>query len=221
MKTFEDFIKEHNIEKNNLNSEIFRTNKKKNFNISNIEENENISKEKNEKALNKLKKITENKNIEKDNEQEKYKNLEGFDEAKTKVLKYVLYKKRTEQEIRKKFSSIIDENLLEDVIQNLIDNGYINDNNYIERAVNEFIALKTLSKKEIRMKLYSKGINNDEIDTYFSNNMERLQEYELACAKKIIIKKKSQMEDEEIENFLYKKGYESENIKLAFEEIDN
>ena len=30
-----------------------------------------------------------------------------------------------------------------------------------------------------------------------------------------------QMEKEEIENFLYKKGYKTENIKKAFEEIEN
>jgi len=41
--------------------------------------------------------------------------IEEFDREKTKVLKYVLYKKRTEKEIRQKFSSSIDENLLEDV----------------------------------------------------------------------------------------------------------
>ena len=151
---------------------------------------------------------------------DKYNELEEFDVAKSKVLRYVLYKKRTEQEVRQKFSSMMDENLLEDVIQNLIDNGYISDEKYIERAVNEFLAIKTLSIKEIRMKLYAKGIDSDTIDTYFSNHQEQLEEYEIACAKKIIIKKRQQMEDEEIENFLYKKGYKQENIKLAFENVD-
>ena len=30
-------------------------------------------------------------------------NIEEFDEQKTKVLKYILFKKRTEQEVRNKF----------------------------------------------------------------------------------------------------------------------
>ena len=36
-------------------------------------------------------------------------NLEEFDNAKTKVLKYVLYKKRSEHEIRTKFALTIEE----------------------------------------------------------------------------------------------------------------
>ena len=44
--------------------------------------------------------------------------MKQIDSLKTKVLKYALYKKRTENEIREKFSEE-DENLLEDVIENL------------------------------------------------------------------------------------------------------
>ena len=63
--------------------------------------------------------------------------IEEYDKEKTKVLKYVIYKKRTEREIRTKFKSIIEENMLEDILDELKENGYISDENYIERAVNE------------------------------------------------------------------------------------
>lgn len=149
----------------------------------------------------------------------KYEQLQELDKIKTKVLKYILYKKRTEKEVRQKFSSMYDENTLEDVIQNLKDNGYINDEIYIERAVNEFMAINTLSTKEIRNKLYTKGVNSNLIDDYFSKHEGELEEYEIACAKKIMIKKQSQLENKEIEIFLYKKGYKSENVKQAFEEL--
>ena len=144
--------------------------------------------------------------------------LEKFDKVKTKLLKYILYKKRTEAEVRQKFSSSVEENLLEDVIENLKENGYINDENYIKRAVDEFLAINTLSRKEMRNKLYAKGIKSDMIDTYFSNHQEELEEYELHCAKKIILKKQSQMEQEQSEIYLYKKGYQSDIIKQAFQE---
>ena len=81
-------------------------------------------------------------------------NLELFDKLKTKVLKYVLYKKRTEKEVRQKFSSSdVNQNMLEDVIENLKENGCISDEKYIERAINEFLAINTLSLKEMRNKL--------------------------------------------------------------------
>lgn len=147
-------------------------------------------------------------------------NVEEFDKLKTKVLKYIIYKKRTEKEVRTKFSSSdVDQNMLEDVIENLKENGYINDENYIQRAINEFLAINTLSLKEMRNKLYAKGISSDIIDTYFSNHQDELEEYELNCAKKIAIKKQTLMEKEDIEAFLYRKGYSRENVKQAFEEI--
>lgn len=141
------------------------------------------------------------------------------DELKTKVLKYIVYKKRTEKEVRQKFSSSsVDQNLLDDVIDNLKENGYIDDDSYIQRAMNEFLAINTLSLKEIRNKLYAKGLERDIIDTYFSNHEEQLEEYEIACAKKIAMKKQTQMERQDIENFLYRKGYSKESIQEAFED---
>ena len=44
--------------------------------------------------------------------------LEELDNLKTKILKYVLYKKRTEKEIRQKFNSE-DEEMLNDAVSYL------------------------------------------------------------------------------------------------------
>ena len=76
--------------------------------------------------------------------------LEEFDEAKTRVLKYILYKKRTENEIKTKFGKTYQEELLEDVIEYLKEAGYINDDEYVLKTVNQICALKNLSIKEIR-----------------------------------------------------------------------
>lgn len=48
--------------------------------------------------------------------------IEEFDKVKTRVLKYVMYKKRTKAQIYLKFKSEIDEDLLEDVICDLEEN---------------------------------------------------------------------------------------------------
>lgn len=140
--------------------------------------------------------------------------IEEFDSAKTKVLKYICYKKRTEQEIKNKFSKIIEENLLEDVIEELKEIGYIDDANYIKRAVNEFMALNNMSIKEIKYKLLSKGIKSNTLDDYISENYDTLLEHEKESAKKIAIKK-SGLEKQEIKNYLMKKGYKEESIKEA------
>lgn len=143
-----------------------------------------------------------------------------YDKLKTKVLKYIMYKKRTEKEVIQKFESSIDEEILEDIIEELKENGYINDTNYIERAVNEFIVLKNMSIKEIKYKLFAKGLSNDIIDEYISNHIEHLIDYELQSIKNIFYKKQSSMEIEDIRAFLQKKGYMSDNIKEALSEVE-
>lgn len=143
--------------------------------------------------------------------------IEEFDLMKTKVLKYIMFKKRTEQEIRLKFK---DESLelLDEVIEELKEIGYIDDTNYVERAVNEFINLNNMSIKEITYKLMTKGIKKDIIDNYVRNNKEMLLNYEINSVKNIFIKKQNQMDEQEIINYLKKKGYLEETIKLARED---
>mgnify|MGYP005778167395 FL=1 len=135
-----------------------------------------------------------------------------FDKLKTQVLKYVLYKKRTEAEIRQKFSQS-EESMLDDVIQYLQENNYINDDIYIEKAINEFQKLKNMSIKEIEYKLLSKGITKDKIENYIYKHEEKLIEYELNSAQNLYIKKEKTMSKEDIILYLRKKGYTDETIR--------
>ena len=145
--------------------------------------------------------------------------LEEFDKLKTKVLKYILFKKRTENEVRQKFKSDEGE-MLNDVINELKELEYIDDAKYVEKAVKEYMNLKNMSIKEIEYKLIYKGIKKEIIDNYIYNNKENLIEYEIKSAKNIINKKANFMEKEEILNYLRKKRYIEENIKIAFQEIE-
>ena len=144
--------------------------------------------------------------------------IEEFDKLKTKVLKYILFKKRTENEIRQKFISDEGE-MLSDVIDELKEIGYINDEEYIKKTIKEYMNLKNLSIKEIEFKLISKGIKKDLIDNYIYENREDLLDYEIKSAKNIIIKKQNSQNKEEIKNYLIKKRYIEDSIKIAFGEI--
>ena len=143
--------------------------------------------------------------------------IEEFDKAKTKVMNYIMYKKRTEYEVRNKFNKTLEENLLNDIIEYVKEAGYLSDKQYIKRAIDEFKVLNNLSRKEIKYKLYSKGIENSLIEDYFSEAREELYEYELKSAKNIVIKKQNTMDEEEIMNYLRKKGYREDIIKQAIE----
>ena len=146
--------------------------------------------------------------------------IEEFDKEKIRVLKYILYKKRSESEVRKKFSTTIEENLLDDIIEYLKEANYINDKEYIEKTINNFMILKNLSVREIKYKLISKGLDKNDIEDYIYSNKEELEEYEIKSAENIIYKKSSSMEEEDIKQYLLKKGYKLENISAAIESFN-
>ena len=138
--------------------------------------------------------------------------IEEFDKQKSKVMNYIMYKKRTEKEVKNKFQSTCAEDLLCDIITYIKEAGYLNDNDYVQRAVNEFMALKNLSIKEIKYKLYSKGAAREAVEDYFYEHKEEIEEYERKSAYNIYVKKENTMEKEDIENYLKKKGYKQEII---------
>lgn len=144
--------------------------------------------------------------------------IEEFDKAKTKILRYILYKKRTENEVRTKFKNDINEELLEDAIEYLKENKYIDDEDYIKRIINNFKILKKMSIVELKYKLQAKGLDKNLIEDYIYQNKEDLTEYEINSAEKIILKK--EQEKTEIISYLMKKGYKRDNINKAFEKIE-
>ena len=137
-------------------------------------------------------------------------NIEEFDKQKTKVFKYIMYKKRTEQEIRNKFRGQILEEMLEEIIEYLKEANYINDYEFIEKQVREYMNLKTMSIKEIKYKLYAKGLDRKLIEKYIEKNYKQLKEYEEKCIEKIKQKKSATMQEQEIKQYLYRKGYKND-----------
>ena len=144
--------------------------------------------------------------------------VEEFDREKTRVLRYILYKKRTENEVRTKFGKTIEENMLDDIIDYLKEAGYINDKEYIRKTVNNFMVLKNLSIREVKYKLLTKGLSKNDVEDYIYENKEELEEYETKSAENLIYKKAASMEKDEIKQFLLKKGYKIENINKVMEE---
>lgn len=132
-----------------------------------------------------------------------------FDEEKTRVFKYITYKKRTEQEVRNKFRAQIEEKMLDEIIDYLKEAKYLDDYDFIERQVREYMNLKTMSITEIKYKLATKGIDRKLIEKYIEQNYDELQEYERKCIEKIKSKKAGTMEEQELQQYLYRKGYKT------------
>ena len=122
-------------------------------------------------------------------------------------MSYVLYKKRTEYEVRKKFCSTIEENMLDDIIEYIKEAGYINDAEYVKKLFNEYMNLKSMSIREIKNKIYAKGVYVDYIEDYISENREMLDEYELNSARKLYEKKIKLSEPKKVKVYLLNKGF--------------
>lgn len=139
-----------------------------------------------------------------------FEKMKEFDAQKTKVFKYITYKKRTEQEVRNKFRGQIDEDMLEEIIDYLKEAKYLDDYEFIEKQVREYMNLKTMSITEMKYKLATKGLDRKLIEKYIDNNYEELEKYEQRCIEKIKLKKAGTMDEQEIMQYLYRKGYKIE-----------
>ena len=144
--------------------------------------------------------------------------LERIEKLKNKVFKFIVYKKRTEKEVRDKFISEIDEDLLEDIIEYMKEQKYLDDEDYIDRFVKETMNLKNSSIKELTYKLAGKGVPSNIIDDYICKNYETMIEYEVRSAKTIYLKKKDKLEEDEIRTYLFKKGFSGDSISQGIEE---
>lgn len=143
--------------------------------------------------------------------------LERIEKLKNKVFKFIVYKKRTEQEVRNKFKSEIDEDLLEDIIEYMKEQKYLDDEDYVDRFVKETMNLKNTSIKDITYKLMGKGVSSNVIDDYICKNHETMIEYEVRSVRNVYLKKKDKIEENEIREYLFKKGFSPDSISLGIE----
>lgn len=136
-----------------------------------------------------------------------------------KLMKYVIFKRRTEKEVRQKCQKLqYTEEYIEEIIEYLTENNYINDKLYVEKYIQNTIRLKTSSVYEMKIDLLRRGIDEDYIEEYLDKNITELEEYEKESAIKLAKKKMDNSEIEKIKKYLLSKGYKYDSISLA---IDN
>lgn len=139
-----------------------------------------------------------------------------------KLMKYVVFKRRTESEMRMKCKKLgYNEEYIEEIIEYLKENEYINDSIYVEKYIKNVMRLKKSSIFEIRMDLLRRGINENLIENYVSHNEEELQEFENESALKIMEKKIKTEELEKIKRYLKNKGYSYSSISQSIDNLEN
>lgn len=135
-----------------------------------------------------------------------------------KIMHFVLFKRRTEQEVREKCKKLkYDEDKIDEIIEYLKETDYINDEVYIRKYINNAQKLKHLSKNEIRIDLIRRGIDTSIIELALEDDI--VQEFEFESTTYFVNKKLKAGDDvEKVKKYLLNKGYSYSNISKA---IDN
>ncbi len=139
-----------------------------------------------------------------------------------KLMKYVLFKKRTEKEVRQKCARLeYTDEYIDKVIEYLLENKYIDDVLYVEKHIKNIMALKISSVYEMRIDLLKRGVPQEYIDSYMNNHMEELNDFENESARKLAVKKSKNMDIEKIKRHMISKGYSYANIADAIDNLED
>lgn len=137
-----------------------------------------------------------------------------------KLMKYVVFKKRTEHEVRRKCATLnYTTDYIEEIIDYLKESEYINDKIYTQKYINNIIRIKNSSIYEMKIGLLRKGVDEDIIDEYINREYEELNNFELESLKNLINKKGTE-DIEKLKRYLRSKGYISSNINYVIDNLE-
>lgn len=154
------------------------------------------------------------------NELEKMKNTSAEDKAVYRVLDLIARRPRSEGEIRdylrrKKYQ---DEEIKK-IVNVLNKKGYINDEDFARRWVENRRLLKPISKRRLRLELKQKKVSEDII----SSVLEQDETDESQVLKELIAKKRRQsryQDDQKLMQFLIRQGFDYSDIKSTIKSDD-
>ena len=123
-----------------------------------------------------------------------------------KIMAYVLYKMRTCAETRRKCEMLkYEEDQIDEIIEYLKEAGYLDDEKYTKKYVENVMRLKKSSANGIKIDLYRKGIPEDIIDKYVDDRL--LDDFEEQCCMELALKKfKSTPDILKVRKFLIRQG---------------
>ncbi len=138
-----------------------------------------------------------------------------------KVMNYVLYKMRTVKETRDKMKRLkFEDNYIDEVIDYLIEAGYLDDKKYALKYVENVMRLKNASRNEIKIDLLRKGVDEDIIeDAVYTDEVFEFEER--SCD--IVASKKYKITPDvlKVKKYLVSKGYDYDVIAKAIDNLNS
>lgn len=137
-----------------------------------------------------------------------------------KVLNLLSYRLRSEWELRDYLRrKQAPEEIAAKILNKLSINGYVNDEQFAKRWVENRRLMKATSRRKLSMELKQKRIPSDIIDKVLADDKSEVDEREIL--KELIEKKKSRYPDRlKLMQYLARQGYNYDDIKSALQETD-
>ena len=136
-----------------------------------------------------------------------------------KLMRYVLFKKRTVKEVREKCRLLgFQDSYIDEIIEYLKENEYLDDEKYTMKYILNIVKLKKRSIQEIRFDLMRRGIEEQIIEKYITND---LYAFELKSAIELAKKKyKDCLDFIKVRKYLASKGYSREVINKSIDYLN-
>jgi len=146
------------------------------------------------------------------------KNCEEYLKARLCAFKFITFKRRTIKETENKLKSLeIKDEYIEDIINELIELEYLNDEKYIEKFVEKN---NKLSVTMIKLKLREKGISKGLIEQFFTkNNFEEIDKIIKLLKKRNFTFDLTIDEQNKIKVYLLRKGFNRSDIEKAIQKL--
>jgi regulatory protein len=107
---------------------------------------------------------------------------------------------------------------VEKILNKLSINGYVNDEQFAKRWVENRRLMKATSRRKLMMELKQKRIPNDIIDKVLADDKDQVNEREVL--KELIEKKRQRYPDHlKLMQYLARQGYNYDDIKSALSEL--
>lgn len=146
-------------------------------------------------------------------------------QAKNLAIRYISYRPRTIWEVKSKLYSLkFSSDTIEKTINFLKEFGYLEDENFAIKYINEKLKLKKWSFKKLEQELLLKGIKKDILESVFrrfeQSDIEKINALHLARRKYSSVKYCSKFERmQKTINYLVQKGFGFDLSKEVVEEI--
>lgn len=155
-----------------------------------------------------------------DQDLEKFKDESDLGKWLDKTLNLLSFRLRSEWELRDYLKrKKADPEIIEQILNKLSVNGYVNDEQFARRWVENRRLLKATSRRRLTQELRQKRVSNEIIDKILAEDKEDVDERQIL--RELVEKKRPRYPDQtKLMQYLARQGYSYEDIKNVISETD-